>query len=87
MILPRLGRWSFAAGRRFTWMRIYLPLSPHRDIKIGRFRFHGWVWTPFCRVRRRRLNPAPNRRPLLYHFVVTKDGKVRQFTNQQEGDL
>ena len=33
-ILPRLGRWSSAGGKYFTWMRIY----------------YKWYWTPFCKV-------------------------------------
>lgn len=35
MIAIRFGRWSHAAGRWFVWDRIY---------------WHGWRWTPFCRL-------------------------------------
>ncbi len=35
MKIPRRGRWSSAAGRFFTWTRIYED---------------GW-WTPWCEVR------------------------------------
>ena len=35
MILPRFGRWSSASGALFIWKRIY---------------WHGWRWTPFCRI-------------------------------------
>jgi len=40
MIIPRLGKWSNAAGFFFIWERLYL---------------HGWKWTPFCRIRLRYL--------------------------------
>jgi len=40
MILPRLGKWSHAAGRWFVWDRIY---------------YKGYKWTPFCKVHRRKV--------------------------------
>ena len=35
MILPRLGSWSISGGALFVWHRIY---------------WHGYRWTPFCRI-------------------------------------
>lgn len=56
MIIPRLGRWSHAAGSRWVWERIYwrwTVLSRPWPCIFWPTTDKGYKWTPFCRVTRR----------------------------------
>ena len=57
MILIRFGCWSRAAGRWFMWNRLYIDDS---------------IWTPFCRVVRRKREFSHDLGGDMYGYDVVR---------------